>query len=173
MTEEYGVDTDSMRWFTQEDGHVAEYVEPPFVTRVPPDKTLPQLLKEGTIDVAIYATDLSKEPELKHVIPNPDAAALAWYEKRKVVPINHMVVTTETFVKQHPDRVREVFDMLLQSKKAAGLPKAGAIDYLPFGVAACRPALETLIRYSARQKMAPRSFTVDELFDDTTRALGA
>jgi hypothetical protein len=27
----------------------------------------------------------------------------------------------------------------LQGKKAAGLPKPGAIDFLPFGLAACRP----------------------------------
>ena len=172
MAEEYGVDTDSMHWFTQEDGHVAEYVEPSFVTRVPPDKTLPQLLRDGTIDVAIYATDLAKEPGLRHVIPNPDAAALDWYAKRKVVPINHMVVTTEAFVQARPDLVREFFGALRKSKEAAGLPKPGAIDFLPFGVEACRPALETLTRYSARQKMSPRSFEVDELFDATTRALG-
>lgn len=172
MAEEYGVDTDSMQWFTQEDGHVAEYVEPPFVTRVPPDRTLPQLLREGAIDVAIYAADLAKEPGLMHVIPNPDAAALEWYAKRRVVPINHMVVTTESFAKARPDLVREVFDLLLQSKRAAGLPKPGAIDYLPFGVEACRPALQTLIRYSTRQKMSPRSVQVDELFDDVTRTLG-
>jgi 4,5-dihydroxyphthalate decarboxylase len=35
---DYGVDTDSLRWFTQEDGHVAEYREPAGVTRLPPDK---------------------------------------------------------------------------------------------------------------------------------------
>jgi len=173
MADEYGVDTDSMHWFTQEEGHVAEYQDPPFVTRVAPDRTLPQMLKDGEIDVAIYAADLSKEPALKTVIPDPDAAARAWYAKRKVVPINHMVVTTEAFVKSRPDLVREVFDLLWQCKQVGAPPKPGAIDFLPFGLEACRPALETLVNYSARQKMSPRRFEVDELFDDTTRVLGA
>jgi 4,5-dihydroxyphthalate decarboxylase len=40
-----------------------------------------------------------------------------------------------------------------------------------FGVEACRTSLERIIDYSFKQKLIPRPFTVDELFDDTTRAL--
>ena len=32
-------------------------------------------------------------------------------------------------------------------------------------------SLELIIDYSAQQKLIPRAFTVDELFDDVTRAL--
>ena len=73
--------------------------------------------------------------------PDPDAAAQQWYAKHKVVPINHMVVVTEKLAKSNPDAVREVFRLLAESKQAAGLPKPGAIDFLPFGLEACRPAL--------------------------------
>jgi 4,5-dihydroxyphthalate decarboxylase len=41
----------------------------------------------------------------------------------------------------------------------------------PFGVTACRPALEKIIDYAAQQQLIPRRFTVDELFDDTTRKM--
>jgi 4,5-dihydroxyphthalate decarboxylase len=41
----------------------------------------------------------------------------------------------------------------------------------PFGVAACRPALEKIIDYAAQQELIPRRFEVDELFDDTTRKM--
>jgi 4,5-dihydroxyphthalate decarboxylase len=40
-----------------------------------------------------------------------------------------------------------------------------------FGVEACRTSLERIVDYSVRQKLIPRRFSVDELFDDTTRAL--
>jgi len=61
--------------------------------------------------------------------------------------------------------------MLKQSKRAAGLPTPGAIDFHPFGVEACRPALAMIIDYAVQQKLIPRPFTVDELFDDTTGTL--
>ena len=41
----------------------------------------------------------------------------------------------------------------------------------PFGVEACRPALEKIIEYAAQQRLIPRRFTVDELFDYTTRKM--
>ena len=37
--------------------------------------------------------------------------------------------------------------------------------------ARCRSALEKIIEYTAQQRLIPRRFTVDELFDDTTRKM--
>jgi 4,5-dihydroxyphthalate decarboxylase len=42
---------------------------------------------------------------------------------------------------------------------------------MPFGVEANRKALDLIIDYAAQQALIPRRFSVDELFDDTTRAL--
>ena len=78
---------------------------------------------------------------------------------------------TESLSRSKPELVREVYRMLKQAKQAAGLPKPGAIDFHPFGVEACRPALEMIIDYAVQQKLIPRPFKVDDLFDDTTRAL--
>jgi 4,5-dihydroxyphthalate decarboxylase len=61
--------------------------------------------------------------------------------------------------------------MLRASKQAAGMPTSGEIDFHPFGVEAVRPALRMIIDYAVQQKLIPRSFEVDDLFDDTTRAL--
>ena len=63
--------------------------------------------------------------------------------------------------------------MLLESKKAAGLPKPGAIDSIPFGFDAVRPALELMSSYAFEMKLTPRRYSVEELFDDTTRGLQA
>jgi 4,5-dihydroxyphthalate decarboxylase len=62
--------------------------------------------------------------------------------------------------------------MLWESKQAANLPDAGTPkDALRFGVEANRRSLETIIDYCVRQRLIPRRFTVDELFDDAMRAL--
>ena len=60
---------------------------------------------------------------------------------------------------------------LLTVAGAEMLPKAGAIDFLAFGLTACRPALQTIITYALQQRLIPRKIEVDDLFDDTTRAL--
>jgi 4,5-dihydroxyphthalate decarboxylase len=42
---------------------------------------------------------------------------------------------------------------------------------LQFGIEPIRRSLETIIDLAVAQKLITRRFTVDELFDDTTRAL--
>jgi 4,5-dihydroxyphthalate decarboxylase len=42
----------------------------------------------------------------------------------------------------------------------------------PSGVEANRRSLDLAIDYAFQQKVIPRKFTVNELFDDTTRVLG-
>ena len=82
-----------------------------------------------------------------------------------------MVVATEKLSKSNPDAVREVFRLLVQSKRKAGLPKPGGIDFLPYGMDGCRAGLATMINYTVQQKLVPRTLSVDDLFDATTRSL--
>jgi 4,5-dihydroxyphthalate decarboxylase len=173
LTNDYGVDLSTVRWVTFEDGHLAEFREPANVERAGPDKNILAMLRAGELDAAIYGADLPNDPMLKSVIPDPDRAAGQWYAQHKIVPINHMVVVTQKLAQSKPDLVKEVFRLLTESKRAAGLPKPGTIDTLPFGLEACRPALLAMIRYSLQQKLLPRPLELDELFDDTTRALGS
>jgi 4,5-dihydroxyphthalate decarboxylase len=67
--------------------------------------------------------------------------------------------------KSRPDIVEEVYALLREGKRRA--PVEG-MDTTPFGVAACRPALERIIDYAVQQRLIPRRFDVDELFDETT-----
>jgi len=68
--------------------------------------------------------------------------------------------------------VREVYRLLAESKRAADLP-TGVLDTTPFGLEANRRNLEVAIDCVYRQRLIPRRFAVDELFDDVTRGLGA
>src|ERR1700704_49331 len=169
LAEDYGVDLDKVEWITFEDPHVAEYRDPAFVKRAPPGKELLQMLLDGELDAAVVGDKLS-DPRLKHLIPDAEGAALKWAQRHGGVPINHMAVVRTELSKSRPDVVKELFRLLVDSKQAAK-PGAGALEPLRFGVEACRPTLEVIIDYCARQGLIPRKLAVDELFDDTTRAL--
>jgi len=170
LASDYGVDLDRVEWVTFEDPHVAEYRDPAIVKRAPEGKELVQMLLDGEIDAAIVGDKLP-DPRLKHLIPDPEIAAKRWAEVHGGVPINHMVVVRESLSKSRPDVVRDIFRQLHDSKRAAGLPDGDRLDPYRFGVEACRPILEIIIDFCHRQKLIDRRISVDELFDDNTRAL--
>jgi 4,5-dihydroxyphthalate decarboxylase len=172
LASEYGVDLDKVEWITFEDPHLAEFRDPDIVKRAPAGKDMVKMLLDGEIDAAIVG-DKFPDPRLKHLIPDPEAAAKRWAERHGGVPINHMLVVRTGLSQSRPDAVREVFRLFRESKRAAGLPDTGALDPYRFGVEACRPILEVIIDFCFRQKLIAKQFSVDELFDDTTRALGA
>jgi 4,5-dihydroxyphthalate decarboxylase len=165
LANDYGVDLDQIRWVTFEDPHVAEYVDT--TERAPSDKKILQMLLDGELDAVLGET--SDDPRLAPIFPDPKAEAERWYRQHGVVPVNHLVVVTETLAKSQPDVVREVYG-LLKASKAASKP-AGGIDFVPFGLDAIRKPLELISAYAAQQALIPRKFGVDELFDDTTRAM--
>ena len=171
LWKDYGVDLGKVKWVTFEDAHVPEYHDPPGVERAAPGKDMTKMLLEGELDAAIFGGNITKDPRLKSVIAEPEAAAKEWYKKHATVPVNHMVVVKTALAKFDPSAVREIFRLLEASKKTAGLPKLDAIDTIPFGFDAVRPALELMSSYALEMKIIPRRFSVEELFDDTTRAL--
>jgi 4,5-dihydroxyphthalate decarboxylase len=173
LWKDYGLDLGKVKWVTFEDAHLAEYRDPPGVERAAPGKDITKMLIDGELDAAIFGGAMPTDPRLQSVIPDPEAAGRDWYKKHGVVPVNHMVVVKESLAQSDPGAVREVFRMLLESKKAAGLPKPGAIDLVPFGFDAVKPALELMSSYALEMKIIPRRYSVEELFDDTTRSLQA
>ncbi len=170
LADDYGVDPASVRWVTFEHPHLAEYKDPDIVSRASAGDTLVQMLLDGKLDAAIVG-DTLPDPRLKPLVPDADAVARHWAETHGGVPVNHMMVVRKSISESHPDVVKEVYRMLLESRRAAPPPQGGLLDPWRFGIEANRRSLEIIIDYSVRQKLIPRAFTVDELFDDTTRAL--
>lgn len=171
LQNDYGVDPGKVRWVCFEDAHLAEYRDPDNVERVPKGKKLTQMLFDGEVDAAMLGNDMPKDPRIKTVIPDPKKDARDWYDRQRVVPMNHMVVVREELSRQRPDVVRELYRLLLESRDLDTKPVDG-IQMRPFGVEALRGSLETIIAYAHQQKIIGRRLSVDELFDDTTRALG-
>jgi 4,5-dihydroxyphthalate decarboxylase len=168
---EYGVDLNKVTWVCNDDGHLAEFKDPPNVERTPPDsKKVDQMLLDGEIDGAILGAEIPNEPRVAHLIPNPKDAALAWYRKYNTVPVNHLFCLDKDLADARPDVVVEIFRML-KATKAAMPPSPDGIDFHPFGLEALRKPLSMIIQYAVEQKIIPRAMAVNELFDDVTAKL--
>jgi 4,5-dihydroxyphthalate decarboxylase len=160
LANDYAVDLDSIDWVTFEDAHVAEFVDT--TKRAGAGKQIIQMLIDGELDAVLG--EKSDHPDLKPLFADVAAEEKAWFERHKVVPINHMVVVSQAMSDQHPDTVREVHRLL--SASATASPAAPRISRDEM-----QRSLQLIIDYSAQQQLIPRAFTVDELFDDVTRAV--
>lgn len=171
LRNDYGIDTDQAIWVTFEEPHLPAVKDPPHLVRGPAGSNPVDMLLAGEIDAAILAV-VPKDPRIKPLFPDPAAASRAWAAKHGGVPLNHLLVVRTSLSNERPDMVREVFRLLAESKRAASLSAEDAAA-LPYGVEAMRKPLETMIEYALQQGLISRRYSVDELFDDTTRALKA
>ncbi|WP_249165258.1 hypothetical protein [Bradyrhizobium sp. AUGA SZCCT0431] len=160
LANDYGVDLNSIDWVTFEDAHVAEFRDT--TKRAPAGKPIIQMLVDGELDAVLG--EKSDHADLKPLFADVAAEEKAWAAKHKVVPINHMVVVSREMSEKNPDAVREVHRLLAESaKSSSAAPRFTAQEM--------RRSLELIIGYTAQQGLIPRAFSVDELFDDVTRAL--
>jgi 4,5-dihydroxyphthalate decarboxylase len=158
LHDEYGVAPDCMTWITEDDAHVQEFVDPPFVHRVAPGQSLPAMLLSGEIDAAVA---LAVDPaQFRTVISVAEAAAAAWSRKTSVYPINHVVVVKDALLAEHPWLADELMRLFVASRQQAD----GAAQSVQYGIAANRPAIDLLMRYAAEQKLIRRAYRSDELF---------
>jgi 4,5-dihydroxyphthalate decarboxylase len=170
LAHDYGVDLDGVRWVTFEEPHLAEYREPPSAQRAPAGKDPVEMLRAGELDAVVVGARLPADSPLQPLIPDADAAARDWCHRNGAVPVNHLAVVTQSLARSHPDIVREAYGLFREARQRVP-PPADGIDLLPFGVDALRPSLALAIEYAFEQGLIARRLAVDELFDDTTRAL--
>src|SRR3982075_762125 len=91
LRHEYDVDLDRVTWVTFEDAHLAEYTDPPNTERAPRDsKKLAQMMFDGDVAAAVLGADMPKDPRVRTLVPEPQKAAQAWFQRTGVIPINHM-----------------------------------------------------------------------------------
>lgn len=157
LAEDHGVNCDNIDWVTFEEAHVAEFRDPPNVERAPAGKDVVGMLLAGEIDAAIVGDAQPADARLVFVIPDPEAAARAWRARTGAIQINHMVVVKDSVPRAVAD---EVARMLGESIEAAGNPEMN-----PHGIEANRRNLEVAIDYVHRQRLIPRRYAVEELFE--------
>jgi 4,5-dihydroxyphthalate decarboxylase len=175
LQDEYGVDLNKLNWLCWDDPHLAEYTDPPELTRRPPKdgRTLDDVFLAEELDAVIPAAPLLANPNVTTVIEDPEGTGRKWGEKYGCGHINHMFAIHRDLPKERPDVVREIYRALAESKAKAGLPKPGVIDQLPFGFENCRKSLELVARYAYEQKIVKKLYKPEDLFDDMTIKLGS
>jgi 4,5-dihydroxyphthalate decarboxylase len=173
LADDYGVKAETVRWLSQEGAHVAEYREPSWVQTVDSKSSLEEMLLSGEVD-AVIASGLGGNPKLEPLIPEPRKAALAWFERHRAVPINHMVAVRRELAEARPDIVRDIYAALQESRRTGEIKSASAADpdLQPVGFQAVRPAVELIVRYAAEQKLIPRTYPIEALFGNVLEAVG-
>ena len=156
LAQDYGVELSQVRWVTFEEPHVAEFRDPPNVERAPAGEDITAMLLAGELDAAILG-EAPKDPRLKPLIPDPQAAAEAWRKKYGAIQVNHMVAVKDTVSKKDSE---EIYERLVKSREAAGNPEMN-----PFGLEENRRNLEVAVDCLYRQGMIARRFSVEELFE--------
>jgi 4,5-dihydroxyphthalate decarboxylase len=158
LADDYEVDLGKVKWITFEDAHVAEYRDPPGTERAAAGKTPLAMLLAGEVDAAVLSDPMPQDERLKGVIADPAAAAADWHRRKGAIQVNHLVCVRESL----PQNVVDEVYRLLQESKNIGARDAATS---PFGLEENRRNLEVAIDYVYRQKLIPRRYTVDELFE--------
>jgi 4,5-dihydroxyphthalate decarboxylase len=154
LQSEYGIAPETMTWITQEDAHVAEYPDPPFVAREAGGKDLRAMLLAGEIDAEIGLAGLDAS-EVRTVIPDAPAVAAEWSRRTGVRPINHVVALKTELLEAHPWLAHELYALFLRAR--TGTPPA-------YGMAENRAAIEMLLRFTAEQRLTPRHLYSEDVF---------
>jgi 4,5-dihydroxyphthalate decarboxylase len=163
LQNDYGVDPDRIQWVAFEDPHVPECVEPPNVSRAPAGKTLTGMLRAGELDAGVVMVSDQQDGLLKPVIPEPGMALHRWRVETQARPLNHVVVVHRDLARSEPWVGEEVVRLLQQS--AAAVTDMPGADSIQSGIDELRPSLDLIIHYAYQQRLIPRRFAVDELFN--------
>jgi 4,5-dihydroxyphthalate decarboxylase len=180
LASEYGVDLRKVTWAPTDDEHVQEYQAPANVTYKFRGRPIAELLLSGEA-VAAVGDVRSDAPEIKPLLPDAREASIAWYRRTGIYPINHTVVVKDALLEAETGLAKALLSAFAASKaqylarlaRGEGLTPAdesvrqlGAIvgDPYPLGVAANRPALETVVRYAVEQQVIPAALRPEQLF---------
>jgi 4,5-dihydroxyphthalate decarboxylase len=185
---EYGVDLDKVTWVVVDEEHVSEYQSPPNVERAEAGKDLAGMLAAGEIDAAIGAGRVDS-PDVKPLIPDAQSAALAFFKKTGVYPINHTVVVKSEHLDADPSIATKLFDAFRRAKDGVmeRLGRGGELapddqalartgeqiggDPIPYGIAPNLATLETVVRFNVEQRIIPRAVAPEEIFASNTVGL--
>lgn len=162
LEEEYGVRPSDVTWVTTEGSHSALFVDPPNVEHT--KDSLERALLSGSLSAAILGRQVDRS--MVPLIPRADELAKQWFERHKLVPINHMVVTTVEAVSSRAALVRSCYSALANEIEATrGLRSSGKLPSgTEFGIERIRPGVELAASYAVSQGLIPRMPDIDSLF---------
>lgn len=177
------------------------FTAPPGVrlTTVAPGSNIGQMLVAGELDASLLylnsvnlvdrsTVTLEGRSDIGLLFADPSAEARRFHLATGIYPINHTVVVRRALLERHPwvalnlfaafreasNRARASFEESLASYAETGLVQAASArlaDPKPYGLAASRGTLETLVAFIADQGLLARSVTLEDVFAPSTLGL--
>ena len=179
LADVYGVDIDSITWVINDKEHVEAFEWPANVEYLP-GADLSAMLESGELDAGIGVR--SQSSNVAPLFTDGAAAEREGYEKTGIYPINHVLVVADATLAANPGIASDLYALFGEAKGqfmdrlAAGveLTEAEQVlaqrrelvgpDPVPFGIAASRPALDALVRYSKEQGIVKGELSVEAMF---------
>ncbi|GAB3056002.1 ABC transporter substrate-binding protein [Intrasporangium mesophilum] len=184
LATEHGIDLDSVTWVRSGDEHVPTFVAPHNVISAPKDVDLVDLLVRGELDAVIGVQ--ADRPDVRPVIRDPHAAAVAALRERGLYPINHLVVVRDDVLAHDPELAVDLVDAFTAAKRQyIGTLRDGVRtsamdrelsevmeitggDPLPYGLRPNRQVLEDMVRQAHLQHILSEPTDLDGLFAEGT-----
>jgi 4,5-dihydroxyphthalate decarboxylase len=160
LAEGHGLAPEAMRWTTFEDAHLAAFRDPPWAERAAPVATLEGMLREGSLDAAIFGAELPAEPRFRPVFPDAAAAGAAFQARHGFVPVNHLLVMRADVAAARPAAIPALLELL----RASGVEVTSR--------AALAPALALATKFCVEQGLIPRPLTLDNIWQGTPASIG-
>ncbi|BBJ45738.1 4,5-dihydroxyphthalate decarboxylase [Streptomyces antimycoticus] len=163
------------------------------ISAAPEGRALGPMLDSGELDVLFTAnvpqTVLDGSPHVTRLFPDFETRERDYYRRTGIFPMMHTVVVRRDLLTRHPWVARAVYEGFLAAKEAGArryrqgrrlyeapfmVPWLNALyeenaelmteDWWPYGVAANRAALDTLLRYHHEQGLTAHRWTIEEIF---------
>ncbi len=163
------------------------------VRDIPQGKELGAMLEAGEIDALISADNpkciLGNSPKVGRLYPNFPDVEREYFQRTGIFPIMHTVVIRKDVLSSNPGLARTLYQAFCEAKDAAVnkyehsrifnnmdtmFPwfsrlieddrKVLGEDWWPYGIAANRKTLETILRYHFEQGITERLYNIEDLF---------
>lgn len=161
--------------------------------KIGPGKTLSQMLASGEIDALYTARKPStydRNGKVTRLFTDYAEIEREYYRRTRIFPIMHTVVIRRDLYERHPWVAQSVYKALKESQQLtyADLKETAALkamlpwlhahvedtidqmgeDFWPYGLEANMQTIDTFLRYSMEQGLAPRRLTPAEIFAKET-----
>ncbi|HWO41644.1 MAG TPA: ABC transporter substrate-binding protein [Candidatus Eisenbacteria bacterium] len=193
LEHEYQVPHREIRWYKQDEEEV-EFTPPADLAleRIPPGQSVERMLLDGELQAVIHPEIiqpvLDKDPRVTRLFPNYKDLEIDYYRRTGIFPIMHTTAIRQEIVDRHPWVPINLFEAFERSKLIAYqrmqnpriVPLAWfrhaleeqeellGTDPWRYGLGnENRRNLETLMGYSLKQGLIPRTLSIDELFAPT------
>lgn len=172
LTEEFGVDTDTITWVLAEQEHVAQ-VEDHYPRNVVPGKNedLFPRLASGDLNAGIAGSNLrrSSAPSVAPLFPEAYELDRRQYERQGFLPAFSCIVVKSHLVEEDPSFLERVFDAFVAAREFGIQPNEEVAEIaeknpVPIGLRANRDSLEELVRLGVEQHILSGRLGVDDFF---------